>query len=106
MAVQALGLLGVLVMLRVGLWEIAACYGSASGWARRWLSASDGSRIWLPTRWLTWCRVPRGALMFLGGQPAWGAALLAVMRTASGVSSLYERGILSRRRSIQAVSYW
>jgi hypothetical protein len=27
MTVQALSLLGVLVMLRVGLWEIAACYG-------------------------------------------------------------------------------
>src|SRR3984957_18654365 len=27
MAVQALSLLGVLVLLRVGLWEIAACYG-------------------------------------------------------------------------------
>jgi MFS family permease len=27
MMVQALSLLGVLVMLRVGLWEIAACYG-------------------------------------------------------------------------------
>src|SRR5271155_2785212 len=28
MAVQALGLLGLLAMLRVGLWEVAACYGA------------------------------------------------------------------------------
>src|ERR1700735_4066153 len=31
MAVQALGLPGVLVMLRVGLWEVAACYGLQGG---------------------------------------------------------------------------
>ena len=54
MMVQALSLLGVLVMLRVGLWEIAACYGmqGAAGavWPparQRWLYAlvrEDASR--------------------------------------------------------------
>ena len=44
MMVQALSLLGVLVMLRVGLWEIAACYG-LQGAARA---------VWPPARqrWL------------------------------------------------------
>jgi hypothetical protein len=32
--------------------------------------------------------------MFLGGQPAWGAALLAVMRTASGVIIALDTTIL------------
>ena len=46
MVVQALSLLGVLVMLRVGLWEIAACYGlqgaAGAAWPparQRWLYA-------------------------------------------------------------------
>jgi hypothetical protein len=46
MLVQALSLLGALVMLRVGLWEVAACYGcqGAAGavWPparQRWLYA-------------------------------------------------------------------
>jgi MFS family permease len=44
MAVQALGLLGVLAMLRVGLWEIAACYGLQGA----------ASAVWPPARqrWL------------------------------------------------------
>ncbi|HEX2746068.1 MAG TPA: MFS transporter, partial [Streptosporangiaceae bacterium] len=44
MTVQALGLLGVLVMLRVGLWEVAACYG---------LQGAAGA-VWPPARqrWL------------------------------------------------------
>lgn len=44
MLVQALSLLGVLVMLRVGLWEIAACYG---------LQGAAGA-VWAPARqqWL------------------------------------------------------
>jgi hypothetical protein len=44
MLVQALGLLGILVMLRVGLWEIAACYG---------LQGAAGA-VWPPARqrWL------------------------------------------------------
>src|SRR5450755_3007418 len=44
MTVQALSLLGVLVMLRVGLWEIAACYG---------LQGAAGA-VWPPARqrWL------------------------------------------------------
>src|SRR3984957_18127156 len=44
MTVQALSLLGVLVMLRVGLWEVAACYG---------LQGAAGS-VWPPARqrWL------------------------------------------------------
>jgi MFS family permease len=44
MLVQALGLLGVLVMLRVGLWEIAACYS---------LQGAAGA-VWPPARqrWL------------------------------------------------------
>src|ERR1700722_7576368 len=40
MAVQALGLLGVLVMLRVGLWEVAACYGLQGA----------ASAVWAPAR--------------------------------------------------------
>ena len=44
MMVQALSLLGVLVMLRVGLWEVAACYG---------LQGAAGA-VWPPARqrWL------------------------------------------------------
>jgi predicted MFS family arabinose efflux permease len=44
MMVQALGLLGVLVVLRTGLWEIAACYG---------LQGAAGT-VWPPARqrWL------------------------------------------------------
>jgi hypothetical protein len=44
MGVQALSLLGVLVLLRVGLWEIAACYG---------LQGAAGA-VWPPARqrWL------------------------------------------------------
>jgi MFS family permease len=44
MAVQALGLLGVLVLLRVGLWEVAACYGLQGA----------ASAVWPPARqrWL------------------------------------------------------
>jgi Major Facilitator Superfamily len=44
MMVQALSLLGVLVMLRVGLWEIAACYGLQG----------SANAVWPPARqrWL------------------------------------------------------
>ncbi len=48
MLVQALCLVGVLVMLRVGLWGIAACYGLQGGPAARYgrLRGSGGCMRW------------------------------------------------------------
>src|SRR5450755_1471693 len=70
MTVQALSLLGVLVMLRVGLWEIAACYG---------LQGAAGA-VWPPARqrWLyALVREDRG-----------GAAANAAIGSVSGVMTI------------------